>query len=141
MTKAKDPAAPGKNHVDASKGIEKALAVASALIGQAPWITTITGVYPLSLYQPSIYHGIELFLLVPVMVGVFFTWTVVRWQNSMWWVFGIFLLLSGFVYWAHETLPPVNPFHPINWILSYCAFALFVAALSRAAMDVLGTSR
>src|SRR5713226_8076481 len=123
MGKSSKPGS-AKGKVNAAKGLEKAIAAAFALLGQAPWITTITGVYPISLYQPSIYRGKELFLLVPIMVGVIATWAVVLSRKAMWVVFLAFLLVSSFVYWAYETFPPLSPIHPINWILSYCAFAL-----------------
>jgi hypothetical protein len=120
--------------VDA-EAVEKWLALISTALGQVPWVTTVTGVYSLSLYQPSIYQGKELFLLVPLMVGLFATWTVLRWPNAMWVVLAIFFALTGFVYWVYDTYGALSPIHPINWILSYCAFALFVAALTRVAID------
>jgi len=118
--------------------IEKLIAVASAVVGQAPWVSTIFG-YPLSLYGPSIYHGKEFFLLIPLTVGVFATWSVILWRGAMWIVGILFLAIAAAVYWIFETLPASSPYHSINWIASYCAFALFVASLARALIDIVRT--
>jgi hypothetical protein len=113
-------------------GVQLATGIASALLGQAPWITTVTGYYPLSLYQnPSIYRGYEPFLLAPMMVAVFATWAVILWRSAMWVLFAVFVVLFAFIYWAYVSFPPSSSIHPINWILSYCAFALFIASLAR----------
>jgi len=117
--------------------VEKVVGVVSALLGQAPWITTITGTYPISLYQPSIYHGKELFLLVPMMTAVISTWAVMLWRWVMWVIFCVFIILAILIYWMYSSFSVLSPVHPINWVLSYCAFALFVAALARAAVDIL----
>jgi hypothetical protein len=109
----------------------------STVLGQLPSIATLTGIHPVSLYQPAIYQGKELFLLVPFMVGLFATWSVLRWAKAMWVVFLIFLILAAFVYYVYENYGPLSPVHPINWILSYCAFALCVAALTRLTTDAL----
>lgn len=109
----------------------------STLLGQLPWLTTVTGTYSISLYQPSIYHGKEPFLLVPLMVSVIATWSVLQWRNAMWIILAIFFVIVGFVYWIHTSFGPLSPIHQINWILSYCAFALFVAALVRLVVDAL----
>jgi hypothetical protein len=74
-----------------AEAIEKWLALISAVLGQVPWLATVAGVYSLSLYQPSIYHGKEPFLLVPFMVGLFANWTALRWPNAMWVIVPIFL--------------------------------------------------
>jgi hypothetical protein len=116
--------------------IEKVVAVISGVLGQAPWIATLTTTHSPSLYQPSIYRGKELFLLLPLMVGVFATWAVLRWRNTMWFILVIFLLLVTFVYWAYDNFGPLSPIHPINWLLFYCTFALFMAALARLVIDV-----
>jgi hypothetical protein len=118
-----------------NKTLEQVFGAISIIFGQAPWASTVSGVYALSIYQPSIYRGIEPFLLVPLMVGVVSTWAVLRWPNAMWYVFASFIILSGFVYWAYQTFPPSSEIHPVNWILSYCAFALFSAALFRLIID------
>jgi hypothetical protein len=111
-------------------------ALISTVLGQLPSIATLMGFHPfISLYQPSIYQGKEFFLLVPFMVGLFATWSVLRWPKAMWVVFLIFLILAVFVYYVYENYGPLSPLHPINWIMSYCAFALFVAALTRLTID------
>jgi hypothetical protein len=115
---------------------EKVIALATAALGQAPWVTTITGAYPLSLYQPGVYHGKELFLAVPIMVAIVASWAVMRWRQLMWAIFAIFIVVAVCVYWIFDTFPVTDPIHAINWVLSYCAFALLVAALGGLAMDL-----
>src|SRR5256885_16305997 len=58
---------------------KKCLPIISAALGQVPSATTVAGVYSLSLYQPSIYHGKEPFLLIPLMVGLIATWAALKW--------------------------------------------------------------
>jgi hypothetical protein len=117
--------------------LEKAGTIVASILGQAPWITTITGAYRISLYQPAVYHGKEPFLLVPCMVAVISTWQVMRRASAMWVIFVSFLVLAGVVYYVYDSYPVLHWIHPVNWIASYCAFALFVAALSRVAVDLL----
>jgi hypothetical protein len=121
--------------------VEPVFAVVSTLVGQLPGIGIVTGLYSASLYQPSIYHGKEPFLLVPLMVGLFATWAVLQWQKAMWVVLLLFLALATIVYWIYDDFSPLSPLHPINWILSYSTFALFVAALTRVILDALNFLR
>lgn len=118
--------------------IERTSVVVGALLSQAPWVTTLTGAYPLSLYNPSIYHDKKLFVLVPLAVAAASSWWAI-WggRRVMAVLFAAFLGASGLVYWIYETFPPDHWMHPINWILSYVAFALFVAILGRVAVDIL----
>jgi hypothetical protein len=118
-------------------GLEKAAGIVSALLSQAPWVTTVTGAYRISLYQPAIYRGKELFLVIPLMVTVVGTWLVMRDRRMMWYISITFLVLAIFVYATYVTFPPLHWIHPINWILSYCAFGLFSAALCRACVDLI----
>jgi hypothetical protein len=120
---------------------ERWVSLASTVLGQVPWFTTVTGLYSCSLYQPSIYHGKEPFLLVPFMVGLVASWASVRWPNAIWVIVTVFFLMSAFIYWVYDSFGPLSPIHPINWILSYCAFALFVATLARVALDIVKSIR
>jgi hypothetical protein len=120
--------------------LEKSIAAIFALIGQAPWASTMLG-YPLSLYQPGIYRGKEWFVVFPVMVGVFATWAAIQSRAAMWVIFLLFILLTGLVYYLYTNFPPISPVHPVNWILSYCAFALLFAALARLFIDLMGVGR
>jgi hypothetical protein len=115
--------------------VDKLLGIVSLVIGQMPWIVTMLTTYPLSLYQPSIYRGKELFLLIPLMAGVFSTWSVLLWQRAMWAVLALFILSSIFVYSIYETAAPPSELHFVSWIVSYCAFAFFVAVLLRTIID------
>jgi hypothetical protein len=118
--------------------LEKIIAVITAIAGQLPWVVTITGAYPLSLYQPSIYRGKELFLIVPAMIAIAATWAVLTYpRRAMWIIFVIFLFVVALVYWMYQGLPTTSPFHFVNWILFYCAFALLFAALTRFIVDFL----
>src|SRR5712691_7942332 len=56
--------------------------------------------------------------------------TIIEYKSAVWWVGLLFFTVVGFVYWAFG-FPTLSPIHPINWIASYCAFALFVALLAR----------
>jgi hypothetical protein len=116
--------------------VETGLTLVSSVLGQVPSIATVAGIHSFSLYQPSIYHGKELFLLFPAMTGLFASWSIFRWRNAMWVVLAIFVPLAGFVYLAYDSYGPLSPIHPVNWILSYCAFSLFIAALAGVTMDV-----
>jgi hypothetical protein len=116
---------------DGAKTLDKVAAAISAVTAQVPWITTVSGWYSISLYQPSIYRGKELFLIAPLMVAVMAVWSLLNFRNAIWGVFVAFCITFAFVYWVYTSFPPENPIHAINWVLSYCLFALFVAALGK----------
>jgi hypothetical protein len=123
--------------LDDPEATKKWLSLIFTCLGQLPSFGIATGAYSLSLYQPSIYQGKEPFLLVPLMVGLFATWTSLRWENAIWVIMTIFLLLSAFVYWVYDSFGPLSPIHAINWILSYCAVGLFTATLPRVVIDAI----
>jgi hypothetical protein len=110
--------------------IKVCIAGVSAIVGQAPWIVSIMGYYPLSLYQPSIYHGSEGFLIVPLMAGVVATLAVLRTIKALYVVVPVFFVLAAIVYWIYKSFGPLSQMHQINWIFSYCLSALLVAALA-----------
>jgi hypothetical protein len=114
---------------DGSATLDRIAAAASAVIAQIPWLATVTGTYNISLYQPAIYRGKELFLVAPLMVAVMAVWCVLRYRGAMWGIFVAFCLMLALVYWIYTSFPVESPLHAANWILSYCVFALFVAAL------------
>jgi hypothetical protein len=98
------------------------------LIGMLPPALTGFGLYPLSpLYQPAIYEHKEPFLIIPGMVAVFASWCIILKPWSMIPIFVISLALSALVYYFYVTLDDASPINPVNWILSYCVFALAVA--------------
>jgi hypothetical protein len=76
-----------------NKNLERIWTALSSILAQVPWLTTVTGTYPVSLYQPSIYHGKELFLLAPLMVSVVATWAVIQWRAAMWGIVVLFTVL------------------------------------------------
>jgi hypothetical protein len=108
--------------------------VVSTIGGQLPWILNALGVHSISIYQPAIYEGKQLFLIVPIGVGIFATWLVVIRSANMAWVFAAFVLLAILVYWLHG-FPTMSPVHPANWILSYCLPALVFPMIVRLVID------
>jgi hypothetical protein len=61
--------------------------IGSFILSQIPAGLVVTGIYPLSLYQPGIYHSVEWFLLVPFGLTLAALFIVARWL----WTFWIFL--------------------------------------------------
>ncbi len=117
--------------------IKGAITLVTGIAGQAPWISTVTGLYPLSLYQPLIYRGQEWFLIIPLMVGVVGTIAVlISLSRALCVIVPVFLILAGIVYWIFVSFPVGSPLHPINWILSYCLWALLFAAIAGLALMV-----
>jgi hypothetical protein len=124
-------AMPDAQPVDKIKNI---IGVVSALVGQIPWALTMWSQYPVSLYQPAIYRGKRFFVVVPMMIGVVAVSALLRYRAAIWFVLTAFLIITAFVYWVYETKPPDDPIHAVNWILSYCAFALLMATVGKLAM-------
>jgi hypothetical protein len=58
-------------------------------------------------------------------------------RSAVWPLLVLFLMITGFVYWIYTSFPPLSSMHPLNWILSYVACALFVAMLTRVCIDFL----
>jgi hypothetical protein len=111
-----------------SEPIDIAIRLASTIVGALPPALTGFDLYRISpLYQPFIYHGKEYFLIAPVAVALFASWSVLRYSHSMIVIFILFLLLIAGVYYLYEAFPDDHWIHPINWVLSFCAFALLVA--------------
>jgi high-affinity Fe2+/Pb2+ permease len=54
----------------------------------------------------------------------------------MWAIFIAFGILVVVVYWIYTTASVGDQLHSINWILSYCVFALFVVALGKLLVDL-----
>ena len=88
------------------------------------------------MYQPSIYKGKEFFLIAPMMVAVVAAWATLRYRWAMWGIFIAFGILVVVVYWIYTTASVGDQLHSINWILSYCVFALFVVALGKLLVDL-----
>jgi|ERR1022692_943942 hypothetical protein len=109
--------------------------ILSVTVGQLPSILVFFGVNA-SLYQPGIYRGLMPLLIIPLMVGIVSTWAIIRWSGAMWINLVIFLVLAAIVYAILQSFPAAHWIHPINWIMSYCAFSLVVAALVRLVFDL-----
>ena len=112
---------------------DKVIALCSALIGVAPPGLTAFGFHPLSLYNPPIYEHLEFFLIFPIAVAAYTSWSVMKNPGSMRPIFWtcIFLgLVTLFVYLAFPEpylLIRNIDIHALNWILSYCFAAMAVA--------------
>jgi hypothetical protein len=108
------------------------------VLSQLPSIGIVFGYDQFSLYQPAFYREEKPFLLIPLMVGLFATWKVMRDHRAMYLIFPIFLCLATINYVILKFVPPTNGLHSANWILSYCTFALFVAAAMRFVAEMIG---
>jgi hypothetical protein len=115
-------------------------AIVSIILGQLPSALVLLTGEP-SLYQPGIYYGLKPFLVVPLMVGVVATWSVIHWKPAMWTNFGVFTVLAVIIFYIYKTQPPSHWLHPVNWILSYSAFALLIAAFMRFVFDTIKSWR
>lgn len=115
---------------------DKAITGCSAVVGMAPPSLTGFGYHWASLYNPPIYEHLEYFLIIPIAVALFTSWSVLIDQRSMRPVFWTFLVLSIVVLFVYLFFP--EPYiimskidiHSLNWILSYCAAAMMVALLA-----------
>lgn len=86
------------------------------------------GLYPLSpLYQPTIYEHKEAFLIIPGIVAIFASWCIIMRPWAMIPIFIVSVALSGLVYYFYVSFDDKSYINPINWILSYCVFAMAVA--------------
>jgi hypothetical protein len=80
------PAPAGKD----ADGLDKVLAVCSAILGSLPPALTGFGAHFASLYNPPIYEHLEPFLLIPLLVAIFASWLVLTHrQISMFVIFGL----------------------------------------------------
>jgi hypothetical protein len=114
-------------------------AFVSFVIGQVPSVLVVFDLpYRLSLYHPGIYRGLQSFLLLPVMVGFFATWLVMRSHRAMYVIFACFVILIAIIFYIYRWIDLSSEAHPVNWILFYCAFALLIAALSRFVAEQIG---
>jgi|HubBroStandDraft_5_1064220.scaffolds.fasta_scaffold74372_2 hypothetical protein len=108
--------------------IDKIIGWTTSIAATAPATLTVTGVYPLSLYQPYIYKDRVYFLVIPGLILLFSTWAVARKPRATMpisIIFGAGLFLAIVVFFIYETVPTSNVFvHRINWILSYGVLAL-----------------
>jgi hypothetical protein len=114
---------------------DKVLAVCSAILGLVPPALTGFGAHFASLYNPPVYEHLEWFLIIPGIVAIFASWSVLtNRQKSMPVLFVlalIFALIMLFVYLGvpgSSTVWSINV-HGLNWILSYCVVALAIALL------------
>jgi hypothetical protein len=108
--------------------LDKLISACSMLIGMLPPALTGFGWYPLSpLYQPRFYEHQEPFVIIPVMVAMFASWSIIHKSWAMIPIFIISICLAALVYYLYVSLDDASPFNAVNWILSYCVFALAIA--------------
>jgi hypothetical protein len=106
--------------------------IGSFILSQIPAGSVVTDIYPLSLYQPGIYHSIEWFLLIPVGLTLAILFVIAKWPWAFWLVLLSFLILGGCVAWIYVSFPVEDRVHMVNWVLSYCVIGLLGALLFRA---------
>jgi hypothetical protein len=104
------------------------------VLGILPPAVTGFGYHWASIYNPPIYEHLEPFLIIPAIVAIFASWSVMLNPASMRTVFKITLplaILVLFVYLAFPENYAVGSIkiHSINWILSYCVVAMAIALL------------
>jgi hypothetical protein len=118
--------------------LENFLTGVSAVLSQFPWIATLIGLYPASIYQPGVYAdgATPWFLIVPAIVWVFASWLLFRRPRMMWWLFALSLILAAIVAWLYFYFPADAHIHKLNWILSYCVVSLFVALVFGFILDL-----
>jgi Ca2+/Na+ antiporter len=68
-------------------------------------------------------------LLVPFMVGLLSIWWIVNDETAVLKISLLFVGLAIAVFLIVRFFPVLSFIHEANWILSYCAFALFVATM------------
>lgn len=107
----------------------------SAVAGIAPPALTGFGYHWVSLYNPPIYEHLEPFLLIPIIVALFSSWSVMTspvWSMRI--IFVASLLLAIVVLLVYLKFPEQYTvssisIHALNWILSYCVLAMAIALL------------
>lgn len=110
----------------------------SLVLSQMPVGLVFAGFDKFSVYQPSFYRGKELFLLIPLLIGAFSTWAIMRSHRAMYWIFPIGIIFGVTNFLIFEFVSLESRLHTINWILSYCTYSLIVAILARALGELLG---
>ncbi|MBB3136607.1 hypothetical protein FHS26_004364 [Rhizobium pisi] len=109
---------------------EKIFAWGQLLIGQVPGAINYFGKEGISIYQPGIYEGREWLLICPLFVGCIATWSVATYKKkAMWGIVPLFFLVVAVVTFVWFSFPAISAVHSLNWALSYCAVALFCAAV------------
>jgi hypothetical protein len=109
----------------------------SWIAGQPPWVASWIlshfGLKQFSLYQNlSIYQGNELFIIVPIVVGLFATWIAFRIDTyGMILVLMCFIILTVVVIYIRDHYPDNDKIHSYNWFLFYCLPALGGAIAGR----------
>jgi hypothetical protein len=103
------------------------------LLSQIPSLDAIfkSGIVPFSIYQPLIYDGRQLFLIIPAAVALGSILWIETSRRAFLSIFVIFMILGISVLAIWNYFPPQSPIHFYNWILWYCLIALFLALLLR----------
>src|SRR5712664_1246929 len=109
---------------DPLKTIEKVIGLFCGVVSQIPAGSVAVAGHPLSLYQPLIYEGKELFLLIPVVLAVFSVWLGLRNTKGILVLLVLTLTLAGLVWWIYDGFPASHRIHAVNWLLSYCVLSL-----------------
>lgn len=115
---------------------DKGVAICSAILGVVPPSLTGFGYHWASLYNPPIYEHLEFFLIIPVSVALYTSWSVLIDRSSMRPVFWTFLVLSIITLLVYLVFPEPHvimskiDIHSLNWILSYCVVAMAIALLA-----------
>jgi hypothetical protein len=113
---------------------DKVIGVCVGVGGILPPALTGFGRHWASLYNPPIYENLEPFLIIPVIVALFCSWSIVSYPKlAMPLIFAAALpaaFLSLFLYKLPDKseLWSVNV-HVLNWILFYCVVAMGIAML------------
>jgi hypothetical protein len=113
----------------------KVMAACSMILGILPPALTGFGYHFASLYNPTIYEHIEWALIIPGIVAIFASWSVLtNRQIFMPVIAGVLLLLAVVVLIVYLGFPlnskigSIN-IHALNWVLFYCVVAMAIALL------------
>ena len=129
--KMSDPSAKPAGNLDLW---DKVFGFCSAILGIIPPALTGFGVHGPSLYNPPIYEHLEPFLIIPGMVALYASWSIMTSNRSVHVIFAIALVLALVVLFVYLDFPEQKTvfsinIHAPNWILSYCVLAMAIALL------------
>jgi len=114
--------------------VDKLVGACSTILGMLPPALTGFGVHWASLYNPQIYEHLEFFLIIPAAVALYASWSIMVNPASMGSIFIAFIVIAFIVLIVYLGFPTnfvvysINV-HSLNWLLSYCAAAMFIALL------------
>lgn len=114
----------------------KVISFVSIVLGQVPGVLNFFNIYPL--YQRSIYQGRELFLILPLVVGIFATWLVMKHPKAMAVIFVVAFVGFCVSFGIFEFVDVLSPMHTVNWLLFFSSCALAAAVITRSVAEWLG---